>query len=420
MASIDDSPSDQWLPAGQKLIFTIIPDMPITDDYRFIVEVFENDTVDPIAKIYLTPNTNEFAFFDLSEVVLGRVEVDAFKYGLTSTIHSLNNNVFTRANNGVKKYVVKVGHFDGSSETLAEDTSINYYLLDGYEQLSAGLDPGFNDYYGTGSSEKFWLTDRVPSSNIIHVTAGIEDTGVFAFINTDDTSSAVEQIIAVIYDNDGVEDASINYAIGSPTGGQSPGAAAATYWYGTLLYAYLYPASYIPLTNALNAVSGGWAYYDLVPATSAGVQSGNKIRVTNNCRYSKNEAVQLAWANTRGGWDYLRFNGKKQKTVTREEKTYRKIVGDYDASSFSFAPTDREIKPYQLEAKERYQLNGILTIEELTLLQYCMRSKNVMARIDGLWVPVTISTNSMQVEEETVSKVFVTSFEVELAQIIRC
>jgi len=282
MASIDDSPSDQWLPAGQKLIFTIIPDMPITDDYRFIVEVFENDTVDPIAKIYLTPNTNEFAFFDLSEVVLGRVEVDAFKYGLTSTIHSLNNNVFTRANNGVKKYVVKVGHFDGSSETLAEDTSINYYLLDGYEQLSAGLDPGFNDYYGTGSSEKFWLTDRVPSSNIIHVTAGIEDTGVFAFINTDDTSSAVEQIIAVIYDNDGVEDDSINYAIGAPTGGQSPGAAAATYWYGTLLYAYLYPASYIPLTNALNAVSGGWAYYDLVPATSAGVQSGNKIRVTNN------------------------------------------------------------------------------------------------------------------------------------------
>ena len=230
----------------------------------------------------------------------------------------------------------------------------------------------------------------------------------------------VGQIRVVIYDKDGIEDGVLTYQIGSPTGGQSPGAAAATYWYGTLLYAYLYPASYLSLTNALNNVTGGWGYYELIPQTSGGVQSGNKIRVTNNCRYSKNEAVQLAWANTRGGWDYLRFNGKKQKTVTREEKTYRKIVGNYDASSFSFAQTDREIKPYQLEAKERYQLNGILTIEELTLLQYCMRSKNVMARIDGTWVPVIISTNSMQVEEETVSKVFVTSFEVELAQIIRC
>lgn len=418
MAQIDDAPTDKWLPAGQKLIFTIIPDAPITSATRYIVQVEENNV--EICKVYLTPNTNESAFFDLSEVVTGRVEVDAFKYGLTSTIHSLNNNVYTKANNGVKKYVVKVGEWDGSSEDLAQDVSSNYYLLDGYEQLSAGLDPGYNDYYGTGINEKFWLTDRVPSSNIIHVTAGIEDTGVFAFINTDDTSSAVEQIIAVIYDNDGIEDASINYTIAAATGGQSPAAAAATYWYGTLLYAYLYPASYISFTNALNAVVGGWSYYDLIPATSGGVQSGNRIRVTNNCRYSKNEAVQLAWANTRGGWDYLRFNGKKQKTVTREEKTYRKIVGDYGATSFNFAPTAREIKPYQLEAKEQYQLNGILTIEELTLMQYCMRSKNVMARIEGNWLPVTIQTNSMQIEEETVSKVFVTSFNVELAQIIRC
>jgi len=418
MAQIDDSPSDKWLPAGQKLIFTITPDAAITSATRYIVQVEENNV--EICKVYLTPNPNDSAFFDLSEVVMGRVEVDSFKYGLTSPIHSFNNNVYTKANNGIKKYVVKVGEWDGSSEDLAQDVSSNYYLLDGYEQLSAGLDPGYNDYYGTSASDKFWLTDRVPSSNVIHVTAGIEDTGVFAFINTDDTGSIVEQIIAVIYDNDGIEDASINYTIGAPTGGQSPAAAAATYWYGTLLYAYLYPASYLPLTNALNAVAGGWSYYDLIPATAAGVQSGNRIRVTNNCRYSKNDTVQLAWANTRGGWDYLRFNGKKQKTVTREEKTYRKIVGDYGAASFNFAATAREIKPYQLEAKEQYQLNGILTIEELTLMQYCMRSKNVMARIDGNWVPVTIQTNSMQIEEETVSKVFVTSFNVELAQIIRC
>jgi hypothetical protein len=185
------------------------------------------------------------------------------------------------------------------------------------------------------------------------------------------------------------------------------------------LYAYVYPASFTALTNELNGVTGGWGYYDVIPSTTGG-PTGNTLRITNDCRYNKNEAVQLAWANTRGGWDYLRFNGKKQKTLTREEKTYRKIVGDYSGSQYQIGGSERQIKPYQLEAKERYQLNGILTIEELTLLQYCMRSKNVMARIDDTWLPVIISTNSMQVEEETVSKVFVTSFEVELAQIIRC
>jgi hypothetical protein len=417
MASFDDSPGENWFPAGQHLIYTISTQTTITDDFRYIVQVEENGT--EIAKIYLSPNTNDAGIFDLSQVVTGRVEVDHLKYGATTPIHSFNNKVFTRANNGVKRYTVKIGEWDGSTESLDEDNQ-TLYLVDGYEQLSAGLHPGFADYYGTQSNRKVWLTDRVPASNVIETKAAIEDEGVAAFLNTDDTGSLIERLQIKIYDTSGTLDDTLTYDLNTTNGAQLPTATASSNTNGTLVYAYVYPASLSALTTALNAVTGGWGHYDVIPSTGLNAQTGNILRVTNDCRYSKNEAVQLGWANTRGGWDYLRFNGKKQKTVTREEKTYRKIVGDYDAATFTFAPSEREIKPYQLEAKERYQLNGILTIEELTLLQYCMRSKNVMARIDDTWVPVTISTNSMQVEEETVSKVFVTSFEVELAQIIRC
>ena len=171
--------------------------------------------------------------------------------------------------------------------------------------------------------------------------------------------------------------------------------------------------------SALNAVTGGWGHYDVIPQTAT-AQTGNILRIRNKCRNTKNNPVQLGWANTRGGWDYLRFDGRKLKTVTREEKTYRKIVGDYNGSQFALASSARQIKPYQLEAKESYQFNGILTLEEVNLMQYCMRSKNVMARIDGTWSPVTIQTNSMAIEEDTISKIFVVSFNVELAQIIRC
>ncbi|NCW68255.1 MAG: hypothetical protein EBV86_06740 [Marivivens sp.] len=419
MASIDNGPTGgSWIPAGQKLLFTLIPDEPVDDAYRYIVEVEENGTI--ISKVYLTPNPTNSVFFDLSEAISGRLEVDAFKYGQTGTIHSLNNKMFSRSNDNMKRYRLKVGHFDGSSENLADDTSGYYYLFDGYEQLSQGLFPSFSDYYGTASTKKVWLSDRVPTSDVINVKAAIEDNGVAAFINSDDTGSLITDIVFKIYDTSGSLEDTLTYVINSTNGGLVP----TTAWSdstnnGSLLYAYVYPASFTALTNALNGVVGGWDYYDVIPSTTTG-PTGNTLRITNDCRYSKNEAVQLAWANTRGGWDYLRFNGKKQKTVTREEKTYRKIVGDYSGSQYQIGGSERQIKPYQLEAKERYQLNGILTIEELTLLQYCMRSKNVMARIDGIWAPVTISTNSMQVEEETVSKVFVTSFEVELAQIIRC
>jgi len=69
MASIDAGPTAGWLPAGQKLLFTLIPDEPVTDAYRYIVQVEENGTI--ISKIYLTPNPTETSFFDLSQVLIG-------------------------------------------------------------------------------------------------------------------------------------------------------------------------------------------------------------------------------------------------------------------------------------------------------------------------------------------------------------
>lgn len=418
MAQIEAAPSDDWIPAGRKLLFTLSPNETVTDDYRYIVQVEENGTI--ISKIYLTPNPADNAFFDLSEVISGRLEVDSLKYNTTSTIHSLHNKMFTRSNDNMKRYRVKVGFFDGTTETLAEDTSGYYYHFDGYEQLSQGLDPSFSDYYGTNANKKVWLTDRIPSNNVMEISAGIEDNGVAAFINSDDTGSAIVNLTIKIYDTLGSLETTLTYTINSTNGGLVP----TTSWSdanndASLLYAYVYPASFGALTTALNDVVEGWDYYDVIPASTGG-PVGNTLRIRNNCRNTKNEPVQLGWANTRGGWDYLRFDGKKQKTVTREEKTYRKIVGDYSGAQFELASSARQIKPYQLEAKETYQLNSVLTIEEVTLMQYCMRSKNVMARIDGTWVPVTIQTNSMQIEEETVSKVFITSFNVELAQIIRC
>jgi hypothetical protein len=153
MASIDNGPAGgSWIPAGQKLLFTIIPDEPVTADYRYIVQIEENGT--DISKVYLTPNPADNAFFDLSEAILGRLEVDAFKYGQTGTIHSLNNKMYSRSNGNIKRYRLKVGFFDGSSENLSEDVSGYYYLFDGYEQLSQGLFPSFSDYYGTAYHQK--------------------------------------------------------------------------------------------------------------------------------------------------------------------------------------------------------------------------------------------------------------------------
>ena len=413
MAEFNQTPSGFWKPAGQKLIFDMIEQGTVTDAYRYVITVLENAV--QIGKFYITPNVVDVGVFDLGEVVRGRVAVDPRKYGLTNVIHSLNNKAFTKSNGNVNKYTVELRYWNGTTESALED-SVNIWLIDGYEQISAGLDPSFADYYGTASTKKFWLTDREPQSDIIYITAGIEDTGVLTFINTDDTGSLVDTILINIYSADGTTQDTLSYTINTTNGAVLPTASATTYYYGTVLYGSFFPASLLALTNALNNISGGWLYYEVIPMGSS-LQKGNKYRFTNNCRPVKNAAVQLAWANTRGGWDYLRFDGRKLKTVTREEKTY---IGDYSAASFNFGTTDREITPYQVEAKEMYQLNGILTSEEYDLFQYCFRSKNIMARIDGFWVPVTLKESSLQVESDTTSKVYIATINVELAQILRC
>ena len=188
MAEFNQIPSGLWKPAGQKLIFDMIEQGTVTDAYRYIITVLENAV--PIGKFYITPNVLDTGVFDLGEVVRGRLAVDPRKYGLTNVIHSLNNKAFTKSNGNVNKYTVELRYWNGTTESSLED-SVNIWLIDGYEQISAGLDPSFADYYGTASTKKFWLTDREPESDIIHITAGIEDTGVLTFINTDDTGSLV-------------------------------------------------------------------------------------------------------------------------------------------------------------------------------------------------------------------------------------
>lgn len=421
MASLTSSPDETWLPAGQPLIYTIgTQTTPLPSAFRYIIQVDENGV--EIAKLYLAPNTNEVSHFDLSEVVRGRVNVDSKKFGTNGAIHSLNNKIYTKANEGVKLYTVKVGEWNGSTESLDED-SRNIWLIDGYFQVSDGLLPSFAAYYGTGTTRKFWLTDRVPENNVIELNADIDETGVVAFLNTDDTGSSVTNLRIYVYNTSGVIVGTYtDYATDSNNGTYQANSTFTnpTYVPGSLTYAYIYPSSYTPLKNSLTAVSGGWGYYEVRPTNAAGVEYANKLRIYNKCFTSKNESVRIAWANTVGGWDYLRFNGRKKKTVTREEKTYRKLLGDYSAATYSFGTSDRQVQPYQVEAKERYQLNGILTLEELTLFQYCMRSKNVMATIGGSWLPVIIQDTSLEVEEDVISKVFVVSFNVELAQVLRC
>ena len=415
-AQIDSSPG-KIVPDNQPLIYTISDTGTAPD--RFIVQVDEGTT--EIAKLYLTPNQQNKVHFDLSDVVRDRVKVDWKIRDESAEIFSYKTKPYTTGRNGLRKYTVKVGRFNGGTETLNQNSAV-IYLLDGAEQISSGLHPSFSDYYAVNSSDKVWLTDRVPNaSGEIHVEASDECEGVMCFLNDDTilTSNTMFQVRMVLMIEDGTTPGIIASTLNSTNGAQlASDSSIPQKWtamgvfpanvngYGT--------ASQTPANHAT------WTNLAFQPRASAGT-AGMKLIVNKKCRPNKHDATQMAWTNSRGGWDYVLFTGRTEHVDTASSKPYRQIVGDYDAATFTFLPEAREQTDYQKEVKTSYTMTRVdFSFADVQLLKFAIRSDNVFIRRGtGSWEPVILDTKSINVKE-AFSGMFSVSLKATLAQAVKC
>lgn len=409
-AQIDSFP-DLIRPANQPLIFTISDTGAAPD--RYVVQVFE-DAVE-IAKYYLTPNTNDVVHFDLSEAMRDRVFCDDKIRDESATIHAPIATAFTTGRNGLKKYEVKVGTYIGTTETLNQDAE-SVYLLDGAEQILDGLHPSFADYYSTGYPAKTWLTDVPAASGVVDMFAAEEDEGVVAFINDwNIITSTSFSLIYTLY-NDGTPYTSEFFTLNAANGAQLP---SDTDINQKLTFFGVMPQNLDQFVST-SPLSNDWTRYTLVMFDAGGFGS-SFLTIHKDCRPVKHNATQLAWTNTRGGWEYLRFDGRSAKTTQTQSKTYRKALGDYDASAYTFIKQARETASYQVTASESYELRNVsFNTQELELLQYAFKSDNVMIRIGtGEWMPVILDTKSYKVVEH-ISKLSEVSLTATLSQTIKC
>ena len=402
--SITSAP-DLLRPAGQPLVFKM--EEATTPD-RYIVQVYESLTTTTdgtlIGTYYITPDANGDGYFDLSDIAEGRVAApDTQSAGVIHTVVTASG---TSTQPVMRKYTVKAGQYNAGTATLAEDSDV-IYLLGGAMQISQGLHPSFADYYPTGSTVKSWLSDRQLDSTgrRIDMVMAAEDEAIAVIIQTDNlgTATDLDEIEVKLFKNN-VNVATIsNNVSSSVTVGEN------------YLIVPLGPANLATLFNTL--WDSDWDYYTIRGTDGAAPPTAVScsIRVDRDCRPIKHDAVQLAWANTVGGWDYLRFDGRNLKTIQAESKNYRKSLG------FSFNSWDRQTTPYHITGKEQYALrNQLFTASERDLLQYAFRSKDVMFRVGtGGWLPCTIDTSSYQVIPAA-SKTFDVSFTITLAQDIRC
>lgn len=402
MASFVSAP-DNWRPAGQRLIFTLTTSTTITASFAYIIQVFENGT--EIAKYYLRPNDDDKAHFDLS-MIRNRVKLDNIASGDTRPIFSYTTKPLTKATTGVKKYEVKVGEWNGTTETLAQATS-TIYLLDGAEQPSQGLHPSFAAYYGTANDKKFWLSDREVNGTQIQMEADDTDEGMIGFINT----SVVSDVTALKYYVQFPSTfTSVEVDINTTNGSQLPSATPGSNVQGTLTYAALMPVNVEAITGI---TLSGWTYYSITPIIGGtATVKGRSIKVTKTCKGKYN--VQVAFQNSRGGWDYLKFEGRPATQTSIEEKTYTKYLGDYNVATFTYNSHEPQTVPFMKTAQMVYTLNSVMNATEFALMPQLLKSKQVYIRY-GSWIPVTLVSNSFNVKA-TASDLNQVQLQVKLAQ----
>ena len=411
MASTIDSAPDLLRPAGQPLIFKFSTTATVTAGFRFAVRVYESNDATAgsvIGTFYITANADDEGYFDLSDIAEGRVAAPntSTTIGTEEVVHTKTQSLNYPNQKALRKYTVGVQDYTGSALGTDDDTAA-VYLLGGAQQISEGLHPSFAAYYPTSGNSKSWLTDRNLSGKNITMTMADEDEGVGVICHTTNlgTASTWAGIEFNLY-KDGSIVQQRTFAVTAKADLDE------NYYIFPIGPANLQPVIF---ASAWDADWDELRIYATDSATAGGTKRSGTLVINRDCRPIKHDPVQIAWANTVGAYDYLRFDGRNLKTLATESKDYRKSV------SFDFNAWDRQATPYHKTGKESYQLrNQLFTAEERDLLQYAFRSKNVMFRVgSGDWLPCNIVTNTYQVIPAT-SKTFDVSFQIELAQDIRC
>mgnify|MGYP003138266118 CR=1 FL=1 len=415
-AKIFAEPGFDVRPAGQPLIFSIHDDGGNPPD-RFVVIVYRANeytggTLYQLAKFYLTPNAEDVAFFDLSPIAESFLQ---FPLKAASTVVH-KTSVLADAMDGptMQRFHVKVASYNNGSESGPTDTS-DVIVTNGTQQIADGLHPSFGDYLW--GNDVGFLTERPVVNNIITHRARRDEEFVVSFIDGDHigeartgtfslranfvpyTGSASEQVIGSPYTGADVRQMLLQVIAGGPNLSAQYGAVPFTLEDTDYVDIYLYDSTF-------------------------GVgQVGNAYRVIfDDTRGCRNTATQVAWINTKGGWEYLRFDSRAPKQISVEGKTYRKTIGTYGSSTFSFDAAGSQYDTFAKTGKQRFTLEeNFFDANERALLDSLIKSPLVQIRRmdETVWKPVTVLTNSLTIQPAG-SQFYNVSLQVEIAQDIRC
>lgn len=410
--TIVDQPT-AFAKVGQKLMIVATSTNVAQPNFRYVVRV-ENPTRNiTMPDVLVPPNPQNRLMVDISNLVKEWVAVS-----VVNTIDNTNHmtedalivydylyNNLTRVHIHIYEGYDVAGVFtiDELTETSIEDQMImnaKYSIRDGYK-------PDPNLIYSFNSTTSLLLGGRNTSTHIpkdnTYLTANSQrvfipvrrnelDWGAIQFITSDSlanlSGNTIDPAIRMtLYESDGTPNTTTFYPLSYADS------------FEAMFSMTVYPANLNAHGELLRPADfPNWRWYEIAMYDSTNTTRKSAIYtfypVDVDCLHDN---VRLGWWDAEnGGFDFFNFTKKNEQTVEVERTRVQKVVGSYNATTFTFDPSDHELAEGDIAVRTYIDINSDYIQEgEFALLKRLITSPLVYIVEDsGVNIPVLVETNS--------------------------
>lgn len=395
--TIDDQPYE-YTPIGQRLMLVASSTNVANAGFRFVFDFGS-------FQVNVQPNASNKGVLDLAPIFRESLQHNP---SLLTTSADTENSSVAFISCTIKEGWLVDGVFEVSGSGMADIDDVYAFLAE--YQVSDGYKPDPNTRYALDGTTKYLMSERTTdthkwieaptrglSSDWVYVPTRLKDWGVMYAPSSSALLVDNDFDIAVFtsYDN---TDTIID----------------------TQFLTMESNSSIVNVIGSYYANINSWGGLDLTGAKYYTIQLGKETAfpiytpssrvycfylVADDCRFDN---VRLGWTNTCGGVDYFNFTKKSELSFNYDRKQYQKVVGTYNASSFSFNTYDRGITDRYVTTTKGLQINSDwVSVGEFNLLQTLCRSNDVfIINDDGTQTPVLVDTQNFVIKDERYSKLY--------------
>jgi len=395
--TIEDQPYE-YTPIGQRLMIVASSTNVANTGFRFVFDFGS-------FQVNVQPNAANKGVLDLAPIFREQLQHDA---SLLTTSADTENSSVAFISCTIKEGWLVDGVFTVSGSGMADIDDVYAFLAE--YQVADGYKPNPNTRYALDGITKYLMSERTTdthkwseapsrglSSDWVYIPTRLSDYGVMyapsssallvdndfdiaVFTSYDDTDTVIDTQFLTMESN-----SSIVNVIGS------------------------YYAN-INLWGGLDLTGAKYYTIQLGKETAFPIYTPSSrvycfYLVADDCRFDN---VRLGWTNTCGGVDYFNFTKKSELSYNYDRKQYQKVVGSYNASTFTFNTYDRGITDRYVTTTKGLQINSDwVSVGEFNLLQTLCRSNDVfIINDDGTQTPVLVDTQNFVIKDERYSKLY--------------